>query len=792
MAARKADSSETSSTRHGVGTWLGRLARALFLLIVAATGFGGGLAYALVSAYAEGLPDVTALETYQPAATTRVFASNGELIATLYRENRTWLPLAHVPDCMRKAIVASEDARFYQHAGIDPVGMARVLWVGLRSRGLSQGASTITMQLARGVFLNDERTVRRKVQEMMVAWQLEHRFSKDKLLELYLNQIYFGAGAYGLEAAAQTYFAKKAAKLDLAESALIVGVVPAPSEYSPFASKKLALERQHLVLRRMTEVGAITEAQARAARDEKLRFARPRKDPYVLKYPYYTTWLLHELISSYGEDALYRGGLKIYASLDPAMQRAAEDAVARGLRDAASQHVTQAALVAIEPSTGFVRAMVGGTGWSTSSQFNRAWQAQRPAGSGFKLFVYGAALEAGLSPDSVVPDAPVTLHIGPSDDWTPKNSDGRFMGAIPLRTALRFSRNTVSARLIDALSPARVVDLAYKMGVRSHIEAVCSIALGACAVTPFDMASALAVIAQGGRRHAPTGVRFILDAEGNVAIDNRKQPGEVAMNPIAALGLTEMMQGVVEGGTGYTARLSDRPAAGKTGTTDAHRDAWFVGFVPQLAAAVWVGNDDDSQMYGTFGGDVPAPIWRSFMQAAMAGRPVMHFGADADGNVTVKLCRANGLRATTLCPEPETRTFRWDAVPQRYCGTHVFVKRGGEAITTKRDEPSNAPQPQPSATAVDEEAAPAPTPSTEEEPTPVSGGPEPSQTTAPAPSPSLEPPAPPPPTSSDTEPAPPAHSEERTTRAAPPTRPQTAPRDAAPKAPPMPPPPTAD
>lgn len=735
-----------SSSKPARRSWFWAAFRAFFLMGVALAGLGVGLAAALISAYSSDLPDVNQLKEYQPSGTTRIVTANNELIATLYRENRTWLPLAKVPESLRKAIVASEDARFYSHVGVDPVGMARAVWLVLRNHSVSQGASTITMQLARGVFLNDERTVKRKVQEMLVAWQLERRFTKDQLLEFYLNQIYFGAGAYGVEAAAVTYFGKPASALDLAQSALIVGVVPAPSEYSPFVHPDLAKERQVLVLRRMVEVGAITQQQADAAKAEKLRFAKPRNDPFLLKYPYFTTWLLQSLVKEYGEDALYRGGLTITTTLDLKMQKAAQEAVLRGLSEAAGQHVGEAALVAIDPETGFVKAMVGGTGWSVKSQFNRAWQAERPAGSSFKIFVYGAALEAGFTPDTIVPDAPVTLHVGPSDDWTPKNSDGRFMGSIPLRTALRFSRNTVSARLVDALTPARVIDLAYKMGLRSHVEPVLSIALGSTSVTPFDMAAALAVIANGGRRLEPTGVMFIKDADKQIVVDNRRRAAEPAMNPIAALGLTEMMQGVIEGGTGYNARLDGRPAAGKTGTTDAHRDAWFVGFVPQLAAAVWVGNDDNSEMWGTFGGDVPAPIWRYFMQAALARQPVRYFGADANGTVTVRMCRETGRRATPLCSSTETQAYRHGEVPQAWCGVHVFVNKG-TAVTSAATTGPVVPTPE--GTPTTEAAVPAPTPSGEDEQTPEPQAtepapPEPTPTaaeTAPPPQPDEEPPA---------------------------------------------------
>lgn len=665
--------------------------RVLFILSVCLAGVIAGLAAALVAEYSRGLPDVNRLREYQPSATTRVFASNGELIATLYRENRTWIPLKDVPPCMRQAIIASEDARFYQHPGVDVVGMARVLWWVARSRGLSQGASTITMQLARSVFLSDEVTVRRKVQEMLVSLELERRFSKDELLEFYLNQIYFGSGAYGVQAAAETYFGKKAAALDLAESAMLVGVVPAPSDYSPLVNLKLARERQALVLRRMVDVGSISAREARAALAEPVRLARPRKDGFVLKYPYFTTYVLRQLAVKYGEDVLYRGGLRIYTTLDPAVQEAGQEAVQRGVRTAAGQNVSQAALAAIEPQTGYIKAMVGGTGWSDQSQFNRAWQAERPAGSSFKIFVYATAVENGFAPDTIVSDAPVTMRVGPGDYWSPKNSDGRFMGAIPLRTALQHSRNAVSARLVECLTPARVVDTAYKMGVRSHVDPLMSIALGAASVSPLDMASALAVLANGGRRVEPCAVKLIEDADGKIVEDHRQPTAERVLSPATAFAMTEMMEAAVNQGTGYGARLKDRPAAGKTGTTDAHRDAWFCGFVPQLAAAVWVGNDDDSPMCGTYGGDAPASIWGQFMAEALSRRSVEYFGADGNGKVSVPLCEDSGRRAVGTCPHVEMKPFERGSVPQRFCSTHVFAG-GGEPAPASPVGPTATPE----------------------------------------------------------------------------------------------------
>jgi 1A family penicillin-binding protein len=684
---------------------LKRIFVGLLFLGLTVIGLTAGFVISIVYAYSGHLPDVEQLRHYQPSETTRVYANNGELIATLFKENRTWVSIATIPQCMRQAIVASEDARFYQHYGIDFVGIARAAWQDYRHHGATQGASTITMQLARSVFLTPDETLKRKVQEALISVQLERKFSKEELLEFYLNQIYFGAGAYGVEAASEVYFNKKADKLTLAEAAMLVGVVPAPSAYSPFVDMKAARDRERLVLRRMVAVGFITKAEAQQAFATKLHLAPPKRDLFVLKMPYFSTYVLAQLAKKYGEDQLYRGGLQVYTTVDPKMQEAAEEAVRWGVDTLGTGHnVHQGALVAVEPQTGFIRAMVGGTGWSQQNQFDRAWQIGRPPGSSFKIFVYSTALEAGFQPDTLVGDTPTSFRDG-SGWWTPKNSDGRFMGAIPLRTALQYSRNVVSAKLVDRLTPARVIDTAYKMGISSHIEPNLSIALGAVSVSPLEMASAICTLPNGGKSVEARAIKMVRDAQGNVLEDNTAPVTQTVMPPQVAFAMTEMLENAVNAGTGYNARLEGRDAAGKTGTTDSHRDAWFCGFTPQLVAAVWVGNDDDTPMWGTFGGDIPAPIWKRFMIAALAGKPAPHFFADANGMVTVAMCKESGKRAGALCPDLVWQKFKWNQVPQSFCQQHLI------AASSVTASPSPTPTPTPSATPDDDNLDGTPVPS---------------------------------------------------------------------------------
>jgi 1A family penicillin-binding protein len=665
-----------------------------------------GFMMALISRYSQDLPDVERLRSYQPSETTRIYAANGELIATLFKENRTWLPIEKIPLNFKHAVLATEDARFYHHQGVDLVGIARAAVTDYRSGGAAQGASTITMQLARNIFLHPRATLQRKIEEMLISIQLEKKFTKEEILELYLNQIYFGSGAYGIEAAAETYFNKKAADLTLGESAMIAGMPAAPSRYSPQVNFRLAKHRQILVLKRMVDCGYCTQKEALEAARQALKVAEPKQTATILKLPYFTTYVLHELFQKYDEDLLYRGGLRIYTTVDPKLQAYAEEAVKWGINTLnVGRNVHQSSLVAIEPKTGYIRAMVGGTGWTDANQFNRAWQTQRQPGSSFKLFVYSCAMENGYTPDSVVPDSPVTFRLGPTESWSPKNSDARFMGGINLKTALQWSRNVVSAKLVAALGPDKVIDLAYKFGVKSHIDPNLSIALGAVAVSPLEMATAFATMANHGVHIEPSGIKTIKDPDGNILEDNSFPYAQQVISPTTALMMTECLQNNVDAGTGAPAKLDNgRPAAGKTGTTDSHRDAWFCGFTPTLAAAVWCGNDDNSQMWHTFGGDTSAPIWKRFMERALKGKPVLHFFADAKGMIQVPMCLETHKRATNLCPDVQNVAYKWNAVPKAFCNIHTYngthnifrEKAGGDdherpAEKPKTDNKNNAP-----------------------------------------------------------------------------------------------------
>lgn len=641
----------------------------LFLLAVIVC--SASVVFVIFAECSKDLPNVEKLKFYSPSETTRIYSSDGKLLATLFKENREWVSYDKIPRHMVEAILAIEDSRFYEHRGVSVPDIVRAIYIDYKHKTLAQGASTITQQLARNIFLHPRATLRRKVREALLAIQIEKKFTKEEILELYLNQIYFGSGAYGVQAAAKTYFGKNIQDLTLGECAVLAGLPAAPSDYSPFINPKFAKERQILVLKRMNDLGFIKYQEMKDAIDTEMKLAKRKSAVKILKYPYFTTYALHELFQKYDDNLLYRGGLKVYTTVDLKMQKIAAKAIKDGMSQAKAQYLNcnQAALVSVEPKTGFIKAMIGGTGWTDENQFNRAWQARRQPGSAFKIFVYTTAMDSGFSPDTIVHDSPVSFPDGPGHSYSPRNSDGRFMGAIPIRRALQYSRNVAAVRLMDRLGPEKVVQYAYKMGIKDRLEPTLSLALGAGVVTPLDMASAISVLANMGVRVEPTTIKKIIDSEGNVIEDNTYPSQEVVLPATTCAAMTDMMKGVIEAGTGTAAQIG-RPAAGKTGTTDNFRDAWFVGFTPELATAVWTGNDDFTRMNYAFGGNIPATIWSKFMKASLEGKPIQEFHNPKVDLLAVLICDETGLRATANCPKTHKEFFRKGKEPTRYCTLH--------------------------------------------------------------------------------------------------------------------------
>lgn len=583
----------------------------------------GGLVGLAVSF--RNLPDVRVLRNYLPSETSYIYDVKGTLLYSLHDEaNRDVVDLDEVSPHLKRAVLAIEDSYFYSHRGINPSSVGRAFIANFRAGSTVEGGSTITMQLVKNLFLTPEQSISRKVAEAVLSLRLEQIFDKDQILEMYLNQVYWGHNTYGAETAAQSYFNKPADELTLAEAAMMAGLIQAPEEYSPFVDYTLAKQRQATVLGRMRQLGWITAEEEAAAKAQPLMLGEITSFRTSVS-PYVTEAVVQELKEIFGDEAVLKGGMRVQTTVDLQLQQTAEATVKRNytLLRQRGLYADQIALVAIDPRTHFVKAMVGGVDYNTS-QFNRAIQAQRQPGSAFKPFVYYAAFASGrYTPDSVIQDTPVSYPDG-YEYYTPKNYDGSFMGNMPIRKALELSRNVPAIKLGQEIGVTRIIEICRLLGIESPMEPVISLPLGAVDLTPMEMAGAYATFASNGWHSDPTFIVQVTDSSGNVLLDNTPKP-QLILDPWAAASLTDVLQGVIARGTGTGAQIG-RPAAGKTGTTDSQRDIWFVGYVPQLATAVWVGNDDYSPLgAGATGGGFVAPIWRDFMTQALTDVPVENF-----------------------------------------------------------------------------------------------------------------------------------------------------------------------
>jgi penicillin-binding protein 1A len=571
------------------------------------------------------LPDVRVLHNYIPSETSYVYDINGTLLDSVHDEaNREVVNFNDINPNLKRAVLAIEDSYYYSHQGINPSGIARAFLANFTAGETVQGGSTVTMQLVKNLFLSPERTMSRKLVEVVLALRIEQIFEKDEILELYLNQVYWGHNTYGVETAAQSYFKKKAKDLTLAESAMMAGLIQAPESFSPFLDYETAKKRQRIVLQRMRDLNWITAAEQEAAKAQKIQLGeitsfRSSQAPYV------TEAVMQELTDQFGEEAMSKGGMRIQTTIDLTMQQIAEDTVADSYYNyfGGGAYADQMALVAIDPRTHFVKALVGGVDHE-SSQFNRAVQSRRQPGSAFKPFVYYAAYASGeFAPDSIINDVSVTYPDG-DNYYTPRNYDGSFMGGISLRKALETSRNIPAVKLGQAVGINRIVEISRTLGIKSPMDPVISLPLGAVDLTPLELAGAYATFANYGWHSDPTLIMQVTDSNGNVILDNTPKP-QLVLDPWASAALTDTLRGVISQGTATNAQIG-RPAAGKTGTTDSQRDVWFVGYVPQLATAVWIGNDDYRPLgTGATGGGYAAPVWRSFMIQALQDQPVEDF-----------------------------------------------------------------------------------------------------------------------------------------------------------------------
>lgn len=663
----------------------------VFFIMVGGAGlFAAATVHALLKEVRRDLPKASQLAHFEPSQTTRIYASNGKLIATLYRENRTYMPLKKISPWMPKAALAIEDTSFYQHRGVDPKGILRAIWAKYSAHDV-QGASTITMQLARNVFLSADQTAERKLKETLLAIEIEKSFTKDEILEMYLNQIYLGSGAYGVQAASSLYFNKSCTSLTPAQAAVLAGLPQSPNKYSPLNHEDKAKDRAKEVLGRMhdKEVRFLNDEQyERALRElETMKFFNKNRQEFqILDVPYFSTYVIKELYKRFDEDTLYRGGFKVYTTVDLDMQRKGEKILKELItRDAEYLNVHSGALVCVENKNGYIRTMVGGLGWTKKNQFNRAWQARRQPGSSFKPFVYATALETGLSPESVVPDSPITV-----DGYSPKNSDGRFMGAINLATALQNSRNVVSVRLIQLVGAKRVIYFAHLAGITEELPPFLSLALGACDVPPLQMASAYTVFPNAGLKIPSTPIALIKDSEGRIVEDNRVPVTSEVFSEPTASNMVDMMKRVVEAGTATNAYMPNHEVAGKTGTTDSFRDAWFNGYTAKYTTAVWVGNDDYSRMYTSFGGDLPARIWHEFMVFALRHDKSSSIPRNRTSKVCVLFCSETNERCGPECPKFYRKFMYRNEVPARYCGTHGAPHVTYTGVDTSHHEATKA------------------------------------------------------------------------------------------------------
>ncbi len=665
-----------------------------------------------------GLPPMQTLEEYVPSLTTRVYDIKGNPVAEFSIEKRALLPLSKIPVDLQNAVIAVEDDNFMHHWGISPKGMLRSAVRNFIARRVVQGASTLTQQLAKQIFLKPERKFSRKIREILLALQIERNFSKQEILQFYLNQVYFGEGAYGAQSAARNYFGKEIGDLTLSDCALLAGLIRAPRANSPFFKPENARKRRSVVLQRMFEEHMITAVERDAANAQPIPLSKPVG--LETQAPFFVEHVRRRLEQKFGTATLWRGGLKIYTTLDLDAQKKAEEVMTKALGDfdvkAEAEHQKklkdmqangeplppeistaplskiQGAFVLIDVKTGAVRAMIGGH----DSHFNRATQAKRQPGSTFKPFVWAAALNSGYTSASLVDDTPLAFYFdgrdwrlleGATDQysinlatqpfaaspdfkiWVPNNFDGKFMGRITLRTALAHSRNIASINIITQVGPPLVVEIAHRAGIVSQLEPAPALGLGASVVTPLEMTGAFATFANGGIAVTPYTVERVEDAAGHV-LESHAPSEREAISPQTAYLVANMMKGVVQNGTGQYARKLNRPLAGKTGTSNDNRDAWFIGYTPDLVAGAWMGYDDFSTLgrKDWTGGTTVLPWWTEIMGDVLKDMPKRDFPVPP-GIIFANIDSTTGMLYGPECSRKNKllEAFATGTEPKKYC-----------------------------------------------------------------------------------------------------------------------------
>ncbi len=588
-----------------MGTWFYRIVKAgviatfLGLLVL-------GIFVAIARSEIDSFEDLKASPNGQMI---RIRAADGTVIQSLGPSFGRWLTINQLPSEMKDAMVAVEDRRYYMHPGVDPIGITRSFYARAVQGRWTQGGSTITQQLARNIYLNSNKEFGRKIREIILALAMETKFSKDQILELYLNKVYFGGGAYGIDAASRKFFDHGAENISLAEAAIIAGLVKAPSRYAPTADAQAAVDRAEVVVAVMQDTGMITATEAAGVKPADVKLAAESSQDSVR---YFTDWILSQLNGLIDET---EKPIDVWTTLDLKMQRAATAAIATNVPRGA-----QGALVSIDRD-GAVKAMVGGTDY-VSSNYNRAVTAVRQPGSAWKLFVYLTALEAGFRPEDMVEDKPVEI-----DGWQPKNSGGKYAGSISLRTAFAYSKNTVAAQIGQEVGTSSIANMARRFGITTPINTKPSMVLGTSEARVIDMTQAFAAVAANGRKVTPYGISKVTTNDGKTLYAATPSSSVQLVDGWVAGAMTDLMQSAVATGTGRAANIG-RPVAGKTGTTSSNKDGWFLGFSSGLTTGVWMGRDDARSIGGLEGGRAPARAWAAYMRIALANRPVEKFATE--------------------------------------------------------------------------------------------------------------------------------------------------------------------
>jgi len=638
------------------------------------------------------LPDIDELTPREQPLTTEIYASDGSLLAYLHaEEDRKIVPLNEISQYVINATIAREDERFYEHPGFDIEAIIRALLMNIIEGKIVEGGSTITQSYIGCSYISPERTYLNKLKEAYLAYQLEQRFSKDEILELFLNTVYYGEGSYGIETAAKNYFGKSAKDLNLNESAFLAGVTRNPGGYSPYTKYREALERRNSVLNKMYELNYINKTQLEITRKKPLLVIsqKRREKDFAL---FFIDYVKQILIEKYGITKTFNGGLKVYTTVDPNLQKLAEEAIKEHLYE---EDDPTAALISVEPATGYIKAMVGGEDFK-KSQFNIAVQKNRQTGSTFKVFVLAAALENGISPYiAYPPNGPIILENPGAADWEVENygkAEFEETKMIILEGIIR-SVNVVYAQLIMDVGPGEVARTAMDMGITTKLEPYPSIALGGQGVSPLDMSAAFATLANNGVYIKPVVITKILDPNYQIIYEHEPEEGIRVLREANAYRLTKILEQVIQRGTGVRANIG-RPAAGKTGTTQEHWDAWFVGYIPDMSTAVWVGHPEENirmeRLRGLLvqGGTYPAMIWKSFMQEALKDIPVTDFTFPSDPTFPVTVCTMSGLPAGPNCPPDliKMQSFRIGDEPNRMDDLFDSINLFPSFVGMRRDD----------------------------------------------------------------------------------------------------------